>query len=96
MYVRCRVLETKNKAIIWAIHSVDFDGSGKEFWGFVGRRKKEKIIDVGVFVTSTGDKLEVLQRHCQHLRKNGVDSDFDANWKKDIESEVSNYGSTSE
>ena len=48
--------------------NVDFDGSRKEFWAFVGRRtkgKKKNITslksDTGVSVTCTRGKLEVLQ-----------------------------------
>ena len=53
--------------------NVNFDGSRKEFWAFVGRRtkgKKNNITflksDTGVSVTSTRGKLEALQRHYQH------------------------------
>ena len=49
-----------------------------------------------VSVTSTRGKLEVLQKHYQHLGKISVDSDFDANWKEEVESKVSSYGSMSE
>ena len=80
--------------------NVDFDGSRKEFWAFVGRRtkgKKKNITslksDAGVSVTG---KLEVLQKHYQHLGKISVDSDYDANWKEEVESKVSSYGSMSE
>ena len=80
-----------------------FDGSKKEFWAFVGRRtkgKKKNITslksDVGVSVTSTRGKLEVLQKHYQHLGKISVDSNFDANWKEEDESKVSSYGRVSE
>ena len=83
--------------------NVDFDGSRKEFWAFVGRRtkgKKKNITslksDAGVSVTSTRGKLEVLQKHYQHLGKISEDSDFDANWKEEGESKVSSYGSMSE
>ena len=44
--------------------------------------------DAGVSVTSTRGKLEVLQKHYQHLGKISVDSDFDANWKEEVESKV--------
>ena len=83
--------------------NVDFDGSRKEFWAVVGRRtkgKKKNITslksDAGVSVMSTKGKLEVLQKHYQHLGKISVDSDFDANWKEEVESKVSSYGSMSE
>ena len=83
--------------------NVDFDWSRKEFWAFVGRRtkgKKKNITslksDAGVSVTSTRGKLEVLQKHSQRLGKISVDSDFDANWKEEIESKVTSYGSMSE
>ena len=83
--------------------NVDFHRSRKEFWAFVGRRtkgKKNNITflksDAGVSVTSTRRKLEVLQKHYQLLGKISVDSDFDANWKEEVESKVSSYGSMSE
>ena len=77
--------------------NADFDGSRKEFWAFVGRRTKGKKNitslkrDAGVSVTSTRGNFEVLQKH---LGKISVDSDFDANWKGEVESKVSSYGST--
>ena len=40
--------------------------------------------------------MEVLQRHYQHLGKISVDSDFEANWKEEVETKVSSYGSMSE
>ena len=40
--------------------------------------------------------MEVLQKHYQLLGKISVDSDFDANWKEEVESKVSSYGSMSE
>ena len=40
--------------------------------------------------------MEVLQKHYQHLGKISVDSDFDDNWKEEVESKVSSYGSMSE
>ena len=79
--------------------NVDFDGSRKEFWAFVGRRTKGKKnttslkSDTGVSVMSTRGKLEVLQRNYQHL---GKISDFDANWKEEVESKVTTYGRMSE
>ena len=77
--------------------NVDFDGSRKEFWAFVRRRTKgKKKSDAGVSVTSTRGKLEVLQRHYQHLGKISVDSDFGVHWKEEVESKVSSYGSMSE
>ena len=45
---------------------------------------------------STRGKLEVLQKHYQHLGKISADSDFDANWKEEVESRVSSYGGMSE
>ena len=92
-------LVRKKKLTIWnevvEKVNVDFDGSRKEFWAFVGRRtngKKKNITslksDAGVSVTSTRGKLEVLQKHYQLLGKISVDSDFDANWKEEVESKV--------
>ena len=46
--------------------------------------------------TRTRGKLEVLQRHYQHLGKISVDSDFGDHWKEEVESKVSSYGSMSE
>ena len=61
--------------------NVDFEGSTKEFWAFVGRRTKVKNRGIAslkgveeVSLTSTKGKLEVLQKHYQHL---GRVSDFD-------------------
>ena len=79
-------------------------GSKKEFWAFVGRRtkgkRKENIpslkSEAGVSVTSTRGTLEVLQRHYQQLGKLSLDSNFDAEWKEEVESNVSRYGSMSE
>ena len=79
----------------------DFDGNKKEFWAFVGRRRKGKRkkntpslkSEAGVSVTSTRGKLEVLQRQ---LGKLSLDSNFDAEWKEEVESNVSRYGSMSE
>ena len=71
-------------------------------YSLVGRKTKVKKnitslkSDTKVSVTSTRGKLEVLQRHYQDLEKISVDSDFDANWKEEVESKVSSYGSMSE
>lgn len=48
--------------------------------------------NAGISVTSTRGMLEVLQRHYPYLRKISVDSDFDANWKREVESKGSSYG----
>ena len=37
-------------------------------------------------------KLEVLQKHYQHLGRVSVDSDFDDDWKEEVESKVEAYG----
>ena len=47
-------------------------------------------------VTSTRGKLVELQRHYQQLGKLSLDSNFDAEWKEEVESNVSRYGSMSE
>ena len=73
--------------------NVDFDGSRKEFWAFLGRRTKSKKSDTAVSVTSTRGKLELLQRHYQHLWNISVDSDYDTNRKEKVESKMSSYGS---
>ena len=49
-----------------------------------------------VSVTSTRSKLEVLQRHYQQLGKISLDSNFDAEWKEEVESNMSRYDSMSE
>ena len=50
--------------------NVDFEGSKKEFWAFVGRKTKGKKWNIaslrneaGVSVTSKKGKLEVFQKH---------------------------------
>ena len=75
--------------------NVDFEGSRKEFWAFVARRTKAKNRGVaslkgveGVSVTSTKGKLEVLEKHYQHLGRVSVDSDFDDDWKVEVEIKV--------
>ena len=47
-------------------------------------------------ITSTRGKLEVLQKHYQLLSKMSVDSEFDANWKREVEDSVGGYSSLSE
>ena len=39
-------------------------------------------------ITSTRGKLEVLQKHYQRLSKMSVDSEFDADWKEEVEDSV--------
>ena len=79
--------------------NVDFEGSRKEFWAFVGRRTTAKNRSIpslkgveGVSVTSTNGKLEVLQKHYQHLGRISVDSDFDDDWKEEVDSKVEACG----
>ena len=79
--------------------NVDFEGSRKEFWAFVGRRTKAKNRGIaslkgveGVSVTSTKGKLEVLQKHYEHLGRVSIDSDFDDHWKGEVESKVEACG----
>ena len=47
-------------------------------------------------ITSARDKLEVLQKHYQLLSKMSVDSEFDADWKEEVEDSVCGYSSLSE
>ena len=47
-------------------------------------------------ITSTRGKLEVLQKHYQFLSKMSVDSEFDADWKEEVEDSVGGYSSLSE
>ena len=68
----------------------------KEFWAFVGRRSKGKMkaisslrSDKGVSVTSTRGKLHVLQKHCKDLGRMSEDSDFDSEWREQVETKVS-------
>ena len=72
--------------------NTDFDENRKEFWAFIGRKtkgKKKNIAsiknDTAMSITSTRGKLEVLQKHYQLLSKMSVDSEFDANWKREVE-----------
>ena len=76
--------------------NTDFDENRKEFWAFVGRKskgKKKNIAslknDIGLSLTSIRGKLEVQQRHYQLLSKMSVDSVFDADWKEEVEENVS-------
>ena len=47
-------------------------------------------------ITSTRGKLEVLQKHYQRLSKMSVDSEFDADWKEEVEDSVGGYSNLSE
>ena len=93
-------LVRQKKLTMWKEKAnVDFEGSRKEFLAFVGRRTKAKNRSIaslkgveGVSVTSTKGKLEVLQKHNQHLGRVSVDSDFDDDWKEEVESEVEACG----
>ena len=83
--------------------NTDFDENRKEFWAFIGRKtkgKKKNIAsitnDTAMSITSTRGKLEVLQKHYQLLSKMSVDSEFDANWKREFEDSVDGYSSLSE
>ena len=43
-------------------------------------------------VTSTKSKLEVVQKHYKHLGRVSVGSDFDDDWKGEVESRVEDCG----
>ena len=99
-------LVIKKKLNIWneLVEKVDteFDENKKEFWAFVSRKtkgKKKNIAslksDTGMSITSTRGKLEVLQKHYQLLSKMSVDSEFNTNWKDEIEDSVGGYSSLS-
>ena len=91
-------LVREKKLTIWneVVEKVNLDFD----WSRRTKGKKKNITslksDTGVSVTNTRGKLEVLERHYLHLGKISVDSDFDANWKEEVESKVSSYGSMSE
>ena len=97
----------KKKLYIWNEFvekvNTDSDENRKEFCAFVGKKtngKKKNISslksDAGKSITSTRDKLEVLQKHYQLLSKMSVDSEFDAGWKEEVEDSVGGYSSLSE
>ena len=71
---------------------------GKSSVGRKTKGKKKNIAslksDTGLSLTSTRGKLEVLQKHL--LSKMSVDSEFDTNWKEEVEDSVSSYSSLSE
>ena len=90
----------KKKIDIWneVVEKVntDYEGSRKEFWAFVSRRTKgkKKAIgslrsDKGISVSSTRGKLQVLQKHYEALGRTSEDSDFDGEWKEEVETKVS-------
>ena len=104
-YVKQLVIEKKLNIWNELVEKVntDFDENRKEFWAFVGRKtkgKKKNIAslksDTGMSITSTRGKLEVLQKHYQLLSKISVDSEFDADWKEEVEDSVGGYSSLSE
>ena len=45
--------------------------------------------DKGVSVSSTRGKLQVLQKHYEALGRMSEDSDFDSEWKEEVETKVS-------
>ena len=101
-----KVISGREKLTVWneivEKVNVDFDGSRKEFWAFVGRRtkcKKRNIAslknEAGVSVSSTKGKLEAFHKHYEHLGRVSIDSDFDSNWKELVESKVSMCGRVS-
>ena len=75
--------------------SSDFEGNGKEFWAFVGRRTKGRKggitvlrSDAGVSVSSTKGKLSILQSHYEHLGSSSVEAAFDDDWREEVENIV--------
>ena len=92
-------LNRKKKIDIWndVVEKVntDYEGSRKEFWAFVSRRTKGKKKAIGSFrsgkgvsVISTRGKLQVLQKHYKALGRMSEDSDFDGEWKEEVETKV--------
>ena len=92
MYCRLRKevkkLVRQKKLILWkkVVEKVNLncERTRKEFWALVGRTKKAKNRGIaslkgveGVSITSTKGKLEVLQKHYQHMGRVSIDSDFD-------------------
>ena len=81
--------------------NADFEGSRKSF-GFVSRRLKGKkdIASLknegGISVTSTWGKLQILQSHYERLGKVSGGSDFDDDWKEEVEDRVNNCKCASE
>ena len=77
--------------------TADFEGSRKEFWAFVSRRSKGKKKNIaslknesGISVTSMREKLQILQSHYERLGKVSEGSDFDDDWKEEVEDRVNN------
>ena len=76
----------------------DFEGNKKQFWSFVRRRTKCKNKTISslkseaeISVSSTKDKLQILQQHYQLLGTGVVDSAFDDEWKLEVEEKVLEY-----
>ena len=83
----------------------DFEGSTcrKEFWAFVSGRSKGKKKNIaplknkgGISVTSMRGKLQILRSHYERLGKVSEGSDFDDNWKEEVEDRVNNCKCASE
>ena len=76
--------------------NADFESSRKEFCAFVSRRSKGKKNiaslknESGISVTSTRGKLQILQSHYERLGKVSEGSDFDNDWKEEVEDRVNN------
>ena len=87
VYKAVKELFREKEPTIWNCSERTLMGVVK-FWAVVGRttkgQKKSTTLksDAGVSTTSTRVKLEVLQRHYQHL--GNISVDFDANWKEEV------------
>ena len=83
-------LVVEEKLNIWnEVANSDFEGNRKEFWAFVGRRRKGGISvlrnDAGVSVSSTKGKL---QSHYERLGSSSVEAAFDDVWGEEVENIV--------
>ena len=82
--------------------NVDFEGEQEKVLGFCKEENQGKKRNIASLrneaegsVTSTKGKLEVFQKHYEHLGKVSVDNDFD-NWKEAVQSKESMCSSLSE
>ena len=80
--------------------NADFEGRRKAFSEFVSRRSKEKKRNIaslknkgGISVSSTQGNL---QRHYEHSGNVSEGSDFDDDWKEEVEDRVNNCKCASE
>ena len=100
------ILASAHGKILYELHTLyincNVQGVAHEYMNKVSPQNTPKIGETQAIQLFSGSTrgtrgmLEVLQRHYQQLGKLSLDSNFDAEWKEGVESNMSRYGSMSE